>query len=193
MVLDKERAFKYRKTIHAKSTSSPSFSFLDITSALQQYLQFIVSSTRNSSLHYSWFLLQKTNYSIKTIDSQTHYVTAKWTRFHSHQTNGTLSLFRTLNLYPIRNTQIQWLSLLSLSRRLYEMKWIHHHKVKAHWSIPTDQYHSTLKTLLQPFSTLLIYFRESFCTIGGIHFVSCICKCHLWTNNTSRLKGAYTP
>lgn len=42
--------------------------------------------------------------------------------FHSHQTIGTLSLFRTLNLYPIRNTQIRILFPLSLPRRLYEMK-----------------------------------------------------------------------
>ena len=41
-------AFLRKKTIHTKSTSSSSPSFLDITPALQQYLQFIVSFTHHS-------------------------------------------------------------------------------------------------------------------------------------------------
>ena len=48
VTLTKGRAFKYRKTVHTKSFSSSSRSSLDITPALQQYLQFIVSSTHDS-------------------------------------------------------------------------------------------------------------------------------------------------
>ena len=48
VTLTKGRAFKYKKTVHTKSLSSSSPSFLDITPALQQYLQFIVSSTHVS-------------------------------------------------------------------------------------------------------------------------------------------------
>ena len=48
VTLGKECAFKLKKTIHTKSFS-PSFpSFLDITPALQEYLQFIVSFTHHS-------------------------------------------------------------------------------------------------------------------------------------------------
>ena len=43
--LVKEYAFKFKKTIHTRSSSSSSPSFLDITYALQKYLQFIVSFT----------------------------------------------------------------------------------------------------------------------------------------------------
>ena len=42
-------AFSYKKTVHTKSPSSSSLSFLDITPALQQYLQFIVSFTHLSN------------------------------------------------------------------------------------------------------------------------------------------------
>ena len=48
VALDKRYAFKYKKTVYIKSSSSSSPSFLDITPALQQYLQFIVSSTHDS-------------------------------------------------------------------------------------------------------------------------------------------------
>ena len=48
VMLCKERAFKEIKTIHTESPSSSSPSFLDITPALQYYLQFIVSFTRLS-------------------------------------------------------------------------------------------------------------------------------------------------
>ena len=43
-------AFKYKDNIHTKSSSSSSSSFLDITPALQHYLQFIVYFTHNSSI-----------------------------------------------------------------------------------------------------------------------------------------------
>ena len=42
-------AFYRKKTIHTKSSSSSSPSFLDISPALQSYFGFIVSSTRNST------------------------------------------------------------------------------------------------------------------------------------------------
>ena len=48
VTLTKGYAFKYKKTIHIKSVSPSPPSFLDITRALQQYLQFIVSFTRLS-------------------------------------------------------------------------------------------------------------------------------------------------
>ena len=48
VTLNKKSAFKYKKTVHTKSPSSSSPSFLDITPALQQYLQFIVSFTHHS-------------------------------------------------------------------------------------------------------------------------------------------------
>ena len=46
--LTKGSAFKYKRTVHTKSPSSSFLSFLDITPALQEYLQFIVSFTRHS-------------------------------------------------------------------------------------------------------------------------------------------------
>ena len=48
VTLDKNYTFKYKKTVHTKSLSSSSPSFLDITPALRQYLKFIVSFTRHS-------------------------------------------------------------------------------------------------------------------------------------------------
>ena len=50
VTLNKGAAFKHKKTIHTKSSSPSPPSFLDITPALQQYLQFIVSFTHNSSI-----------------------------------------------------------------------------------------------------------------------------------------------
>ena len=47
--LDKGRAFREKKTVHTKSASPSPPSFLDITPALQQYLQFIVSFTHLSN------------------------------------------------------------------------------------------------------------------------------------------------
>ena len=52
--LDMYNAFREKTTIHTKSFISSSSSFLDITPALQHYLQFIVSFTRYSfSVHNS--------------------------------------------------------------------------------------------------------------------------------------------
>ena len=48
VTLNKYRAFSYKKTVHVKSSSSSSLSFLDITPALQYYFLFIVSFTRHS-------------------------------------------------------------------------------------------------------------------------------------------------
>ena len=48
VTLNKKNAFKCKKTVHIKSSSSSPPSSLDITPALQQYLQFIVSFTRHS-------------------------------------------------------------------------------------------------------------------------------------------------
>ena len=48
VTLDKNNAFKHKKTLHTKSSSSSSPSFLDITPALQQYLSFPLSSTHHS-------------------------------------------------------------------------------------------------------------------------------------------------
>ena len=48
VTLDKRFAFTRKNTIHTKSSSSSSPSFLDITPALQQYIQLIVSFTRLS-------------------------------------------------------------------------------------------------------------------------------------------------
>ena len=45
VTLDKEYVFKNKKTVHTRSSSFSSLSFLDITPALQYYLQFIVSFT----------------------------------------------------------------------------------------------------------------------------------------------------
>ena len=45
VTLNKGWAFKCKKTVNVKSPSSYSPSFLDITPALQEYLQFIVSFT----------------------------------------------------------------------------------------------------------------------------------------------------
>ena len=49
VTLRKGYAFKEKKTVHTKSPSPSSPSFLDITPALQQYLQFIVSFTHLSN------------------------------------------------------------------------------------------------------------------------------------------------
>ena len=49
VALNKYVAFHYKKTVHTKSPSPSPPSFLDITPALQQYLQFIVSFTHISS------------------------------------------------------------------------------------------------------------------------------------------------
>ena len=48
VTLYKKWAFYKKKSVHTKSPSSSSPSFLDITSALRQYLQFIVSFTHHS-------------------------------------------------------------------------------------------------------------------------------------------------
>ena len=48
VTLDKSRAFKEKKTVHTKSSSSSPASFLDITPALQQYLSFPLSFIHNS-------------------------------------------------------------------------------------------------------------------------------------------------
>ena len=48
VALYKGYAFSWKKTVHTKSSSPSSLSFLDITPALQQYLQFIVSFTPQS-------------------------------------------------------------------------------------------------------------------------------------------------
>ena len=48
VTLNKENAFDYKKTVHTKSLSSSSPSFLDITPALQQYLSFPLTSTHDS-------------------------------------------------------------------------------------------------------------------------------------------------
>ena len=47
VILDKKWAFYKMSSVNSKSPSSSSPSFLDITPALQQYLQFIVSFTRH--------------------------------------------------------------------------------------------------------------------------------------------------
>ena len=47
VTLIKEHTFREKKTVHTKSPFPPSPSFLDITPALQQYLQFIVSFIRH--------------------------------------------------------------------------------------------------------------------------------------------------
>ena len=47
--LNKKGTFKEKKPVHTRSSSSSTPSFLDITPALQQYLQFIVSFTHISS------------------------------------------------------------------------------------------------------------------------------------------------
>ena len=48
VILSKECAFYKKKSVHTKSPSSFSPLFLDITPALQEYLQFIVSFTHHS-------------------------------------------------------------------------------------------------------------------------------------------------
>ena len=48
VTLNKENAFDYKKTVHTKSLSSSSPSFLDITPALQQYLSSPLSFTHDS-------------------------------------------------------------------------------------------------------------------------------------------------
>ena len=54
VTLDMNYAFYHKRTVHTKSSSPSSPSLLDITSALQEYLQFIVSFTHYSfSIHNS--------------------------------------------------------------------------------------------------------------------------------------------
>ena len=48
VTLKKRSALRHKESVHTKSSSSSSPSFLDITPALQYYLQFIVSFTRHS-------------------------------------------------------------------------------------------------------------------------------------------------
>ena len=48
VTLNKENAFKEKKTVHTKSSSSSSPSFLDITPALQQYVKYPLSFTHDS-------------------------------------------------------------------------------------------------------------------------------------------------
>ena len=48
VTLNKELAFKEKEIVHTKSFISSSPSLLDITPALQEYLQFIVSFRRYS-------------------------------------------------------------------------------------------------------------------------------------------------
>ena len=48
VTLNKGYAFKCKKAVHTKSSSSSPSSFIDITPALQYYLQFIVSFTHHS-------------------------------------------------------------------------------------------------------------------------------------------------
>ena len=49
VTLDKEYAFRWKETVHTKSSPSPSPSFLDITPALQSYLSSPHSFTHNPS------------------------------------------------------------------------------------------------------------------------------------------------
>ena len=49
VALYKGLAFRYKKTVHTKSISPSSPSFLDITPDLQHYLSFPLSSTHDSS------------------------------------------------------------------------------------------------------------------------------------------------
>ena len=49
VTLVKARAFKEKTTVHTKSSSSSLPSFLDITSALQYYLEYSLSYTHHSS------------------------------------------------------------------------------------------------------------------------------------------------
>ncbi len=49
VTLNKEWVFRHKKTVHTKSSSSSSSSFLDITPALQQYLSSPLSFTHSSS------------------------------------------------------------------------------------------------------------------------------------------------
>ena len=49
VTLVKARAFKEKTTVHTKSISTSSLSFLDITSALQYYLEYSLSFTHQSS------------------------------------------------------------------------------------------------------------------------------------------------
>ena len=50
VILIKGIAFREKKTIHTKSSSSPTPSFLDITPALQKYLKYSLSFTPYSSI-----------------------------------------------------------------------------------------------------------------------------------------------
>ena len=52
VTLNEYYAFKYKKTVHTKSPSSSSPSFLDITPAIQQYLKYPLSFTHSPLLHY---------------------------------------------------------------------------------------------------------------------------------------------
>ena len=53
VTLDREYAFKCKKTIHTKSSSSSSPSLLDITPALQKYLKYPLSFTSYSPIQHS--------------------------------------------------------------------------------------------------------------------------------------------
>ena len=50
VTLDDDYVFAIKETVHTNSSSSSSPSFIDITPALQHYLQFIVYFTHNSSI-----------------------------------------------------------------------------------------------------------------------------------------------
>ena len=62
VTLDKEYAFKHKKTIHIKSPSSSPPSFLDITPALQRYLSFPLSFKHKSSHVHHQLIQYNTNY-----------------------------------------------------------------------------------------------------------------------------------
>ena len=70
--LNKKCAFKCKRTIHTKSVSSFSPSFLDITPALQQYLSSSLSFTHSSSIPFSFAPPLMQSISPKETGSPTH-------------------------------------------------------------------------------------------------------------------------
>ena len=94
VALDKEYAFTKKKTIHTKSSSSSSLSFLDITSALLYYIRFIVFSHITSIC----------------VNSNHHL---SITRFHSNQYTSR-SIYLNHNEYCSRNELINTIAHIHL-------------------------------------------------------------------------------
>ena len=102
--------FANKKTVHTNSSSSSSPSFLDITPALQHYLQFVVSFTHNSSSipkRTQTQSFQQTNHWNKNSDIKHHKTPNSKEKSDKQQTNTTVYQLPT-SLLP--STSEEWTS-----------------------------------------------------------------------------------